>query len=560
MLDIAAQNAPSPAPIRPPRLAVLQLRGLGHFLPDLVAGLSASEQVEVRCFTVTGPEVMAAALAWTDDPARDALWFEFCWPPFPELIACTEFGGRRVIVRVHRIEAYGSPHAARAPWGKVTDVIAVSQDMAARLLLVAPSIAARTRIHVIHNGLDLSRHQLVPPPADPFRIGWCGWFSLHKNPNLALEILSRLRSTDPRWTLHMAIKPSEPVAQDSFMHLAERLSLSSAIHITESISPEAMADWHARNAVLLSTSVYESFGYAIAEAAAAGCDLAVLDYRGAEEFWPAEVRFASVDQAVALIQAARHGRWRSLIEQRFALERQVKRVLAVLAAKPAAAPRPQLIPLRHGTWEGRFPLTNPSDHIQRGMLLSGSFYEADMLEDVRSRLRPGGLFVDVGANIGNHALFAAAICGARVLAFEPSPILAAHCAATLAANGLSAALDLRRAGLGAAAGSAKLLPGPAENAGQTQLNLTEAGDVPVLRLDDVLDTAPDVVKIDVEGMEAAVLRGAQDVLRRHRPALYIEAATEKAHNEVTAILAPLGYRPRTRFNATPTWLFTTDAA
>src|SRR6185503_7000951 len=40
---------------RPPRLAVLQLRGLEHFLPDLLAGLAASGAVEVRPFTVTGP-------------------------------------------------------------------------------------------------------------------------------------------------------------------------------------------------------------------------------------------------------------------------------------------------------------------------------------------------------------------------------------------------------------------------------------------------------------------------------------------------------------------------
>jgi hypothetical protein len=100
---------------RPPRLAILQLRGLEHFLPDLAGGLAATGAVEIRRFTATGPAVLAEALAWTDEPARDALWFEFCWPPFPELIADTEFGGRRVLVRIHRIEAYETPHAARCP-------------------------------------------------------------------------------------------------------------------------------------------------------------------------------------------------------------------------------------------------------------------------------------------------------------------------------------------------------------------------------------------------------------------------------------------------------------
>lgn len=551
---------------RPPRLAVLQLRGLDHFLPDLVAGLAASRAVEPRRFTVTGPAVVAEALAWADDPARDALWFEFCWPPFPEIIARTDLGGRRVIMRVHRIEAYGSNHAAAAPWHLIDDAIVVGEDMAARLLRAAPALPATTRLHVVHNGLDLARH---PPAAAPdlFRIGWCGWLSLHKNPTLALEILHRLRTLDDRYTLHLSTRGGEAVAVDSFAHLARRMGIEQAIHVTEGIPPHAMPGWHARNGVLLSTSVYESFGYAIAEAAAVGCDLAVLDNTAAAEFWPEAVRFATVEEAVRLIRAARPHRWRGLVEARFGLDRQVGAVLALLADRPAPAPalapalapRERLVPIAHGGWRGVFPLRDPADHIQQVLLSTGAFYEAAMLEDLRTRLQPGELFVDVGANIGNHALFAAGVCGARVLAFEPSPALAEHCAATLAANGLAGALELRRAGVAEAAGTARLRPGPGGNAGQTSLDPGE-GEVPLVRLDDVLDgalgsQAPAVVKVDVEGMEEAVLRGARGLLGRHRPALYVEAATEAAFAAVQALLRPLGYRAEARFNHTPTWLF-----
>ncbi|MFZ4410190.1 MAG: FkbM family methyltransferase, partial [Paracraurococcus sp.] len=195
-----------------------------------------------------------------------------------------------------------------------------------------------------------------------------------------------------------------------------------------------------------------------------------------------------------------------------------------------------------------------ADHIQHALLSTGAFYESGMLEDLRRRLRPGGLFVDVGANIGNHALFAAAVCGARVLAFEPAPALADHCAATLAANGVSARLDLRRQGVGAAVGQARLLPGPGHNAGRTRLE-SGPGEVAVVRLDDMLAAAPDVIKIDVEGMEAEVLAGARGVLARHRPALYVETLDAAAFAAVEAVLRPLGYRAEMRFNRDPTWLF-----
>ncbi|WP_431271380.1 FkbM family methyltransferase [Dankookia sp. P2] len=411
---------------------------------------------------------------------------------------------------------------------------------------------------VVHNGLDLARFAPaatdMPRLADPFRIGWCGSMIARKNPTLALEVLARLLEEDARWRLHIVATPGDRMVQDALLRLVPRMGLAGAVRFDGALPAAAMPAWHAQNAALLSTSLHESFGYAIAEAAAAGCDLAVLDHRGAEEFWPEEVRFGTVDQAVVLLCNARPGRWRGLVAARFGLGAQVEAVLGLLRDRVPPAPRERLIPIAHGGWQGRFPLRNPADHIQHGLLSTGAFYEAEMLEDLRRRLPPGGLFVDVGANIGNHALFAAGPCGARVLAFEPSPALADHCAATLAANGLSARLDLRRLGLGAAPGTARLRPGPGHNAGRTRLDCGE-GQVAVARLDDVLAERPDAIKIDVEGMEPAVLEGARGTLGRHRPAIYVETLEEAAFAAVAAILGPLGYRAEARFNRDPTWLF-----
>ncbi len=287
-------------------------------------------------FSVRGAADLAAALAWTDQPDRDAVWFEFCWPPFPALIAGTEFGGRRVIVRVHRIEAYGSDHVAATDWSRVSDVMVVGEDMARRVRAAAPEIDLLARLHVIHNGVDTDR---FTPFAEfnPYRIGWCGWFSLHKNPLLALEILHRLHDEDRRYRLHISSKGGEKVALDAFRHLARRLGLEAAIRLDGAIGPDAMPAWHARNGVLLSTSVYESFGYAIAEAAACGCDLAILDNEAAGEFWPAPTRFAAVDEAVAIIQAAHPHRWRERVVSRYGLRLQAERIVKLLTDATAAS-------------------------------------------------------------------------------------------------------------------------------------------------------------------------------------------------------------------------------
>ncbi len=316
-------------PRRPPRLAFLLLRGLEHFAQDLIAGLPKATGWEVRPFHIGGPADLAAAFAWTDRPDRDALWFEFCWPPFPQLIAETDFAGRRVIVRVHRIEAMETPHVAQTQWDKVHDVIVVSADMAKRVRHAAPALDQSTRLHCVHNGLDTDR--FAPLRSwNRFRIGWCGLMTLRKNPVLALQVLFSLRAMDPRYHLHICSNGGETLATESFFHLARHLGLLDAVHVDGMLPQHAMPDWHARNGVLLHTSLHESFGYAIAEAAAVGCDIAVLEHPGAAEFWPETTRYGTVDEAVLLVRNAAPHRWRRHVTQHFPLTRQLAETAAVL--------------------------------------------------------------------------------------------------------------------------------------------------------------------------------------------------------------------------------------
>jgi glycosyltransferase involved in cell wall biosynthesis len=326
---------------RPPRLAFILLRGLDHFAHDLIARLPEATGWEVRGFLLNRLTDFHAALAWTDRPASDALWFEFCWPPFPHLIAETAFGGRRVIVRVHRIEAMETNHVAQTPWQKVSDLVVVSSDVAARVRLAAPALSSATRLHLIHNGLDL-QHFAPLQVWDPFRIGWCGLMTLRKNPTLALQVLASLRAIDDRYSLHICGQGGERLADTSFQHLVRRLGLSNAVYLDGKVPRAEMPAWHASNGVLLHTSLHESFGYAIAEAAAVGCDLAVLDHPGAEEFWPEATRFGSVAEAADLIRAAAPHRWRTHV-QRFALEGQIEATATMLCSGAALGNRPHVL-------------------------------------------------------------------------------------------------------------------------------------------------------------------------------------------------------------------------
>ena len=149
-------------------------------------------------------------------------------------------------------------------------------------------------------------------------------------------------------------------------------------------------------------------------------------------------------------------------------------------------------------------------------------------------LRRGDVAVDVGANKGSHTLWMARAVGSRgrVLACEPQLALAEGLARDLRSLGLYQC-EVRAVALGAEDGRATLHiptdldhPPGATLAGAALAGSTaRAVEVPVQRLDTLLrgeERRIAAVKIDVEGYESAVLRGAAETIAGHRPLLVVE--------------------------------------
>jgi FkbM family methyltransferase len=206
----------------------------------------------------------------------------------------------------------------------------------------------------------------------------------------------------------------------------------------------------------------------------------------------------------------------------------------------------------------RFHLPMPQDHIQRLILHSNAFYEQSMLEDIGPRLPEGGLVLDIGANIGNHTVFFAKVLGAKVLCFEPNPAVQAILKANVDLNNLGDRVEVHNIALGAEAGTGRVENENPSNLGMAKVVRSDGG-VRIARLDDIIKNEHvDLVKIDVEGMESDVLRGATATLHRCRPLLLIECGTLESLTSVEAQLRPLGYRKIKVYNDTPTYLFATS--
>lgn len=127
-------------------------------------------------------------------------------------------------------------------------------------------------------------------------------------------------------------------------------------------------------------------------------------------------------------------------------------------------------------------------------------------------LRPDDLFMDVGANIGSYTLLASGVCKARTISFEPDPQNMALLRRNIELNGLHTLVVLEQAAVGADDGEVDFTVGQGTDNRVTTANVGGTQRVSMRKIDSIAATPPIMIKVDVEGYEAEVFRGAQATL------------------------------------------------
>lgn len=211
------------------------------------------------------------------------------------------------------------------------------------------------------------------------------------------------------------------------------------------------------------------------------------------------------------------------------LARSVKRRLA--PAVKAVAPRL--------FWRRKYRLLQRLDESGTDARLAASLCD------------PNRISLDIGADVGDVTI-AMLPASRSVIAFEPRPAQARDLAAMFAA--VDAAVRVEAVALSDKSGVAAMRVVDSEPGRSTIDTHNVLGDVdgsgiqcidvPVKRLDDLRLDGVGLIKIDVEGHELAVLRGAAETLRRNRPVILVEAEERHRPNavaDITALLTGFGY-------------------
>lgn len=176
-----------------------------------------------------------------------------------------------------------------------------------------------------------------------------------------------------------------------------------------------------------------------------------------------------------------------------------------------------------------------SEHVESAIYFRA--FETLCVSVVLDYLKPGGVFVDVGANVGYYSLLAKKRAGpsGRVLAFEANPKTLIKLKRNIEMNELDG-IEVFEGALSDKAGTLQLFAPTStfhhgiKNHGESSLrNQGWAEHVEFTVQADTLDARLpgdvkqiDVLKIDVEGSEPMVFRGAEQTIRKHKPVILME--------------------------------------
>lgn len=298
------------------------------FLRDIIAFLKPD--YDIRFIHSRHEARLVEAISWAD-----IVWLEWCVEPavWATNNLAMRAHGKKVIVRLHSTEVIDGTLPHRVKWDEVDHLIFVSEDIRDELLKQMPDLPMRVPCSVISNGIDCARFTPGAVPADPHRIAWVGDIAMKKNPMLALQILRRLVDLDADYHLHVAGEALCPRTVRYLRHLIDTLDLRRSITFYGRIAD--IETWYRDKGVLLSTTLYESFGMNIGEAMASGCWPVVHNFPGAAKTWPADALFATVDQAVDLVLAAQANAYRSYVVEHYGLAIQTQAVRRLLGGEAA---------------------------------------------------------------------------------------------------------------------------------------------------------------------------------------------------------------------------------
>lgn len=175
--------------------------------------------------------------------------------------------------------------------------------------------------------------------------------------------------------------------------------------------------------------------------------------------------------------------------------------------------------------------------VERSLYYTGT-YEMGTLDIIERYLPDGGVFVDVGANIGLMSIVAALKAGenGKVIAFEPHSDTREIARHNIDINNFQNIVTIEPKAAGSEKGKKPLFDNWDVNRGAASLiksdNAEKSEVIEITTLDEEIgQSRVDIIKIDIEGFELEALKGAVEILQRKKPPVLIVECTEETEHQ-----------------------------
>ncbi len=222
----------------------------------------------------------------------DLAWFEWCDNLVIEASRLPKTCP--MICRLHSYEAF-TEMPSQVNWENVDHLIFVNKSVMELVGEPSASIVPKT---VIHNGVDIDRFTIPKSKTYGKKIASVGYINYKKNPGLLLYCFKKIYEYDPEFTFHIA-----------GLHQDPRIKLYFDNFLKESPLPiefcgwvKNMPAWYQDKDYVISTSLFESFHYSIAEGMASGLMPLIHNWYGAKHLYPEEHLFADPDACLELVK------------------------------------------------------------------------------------------------------------------------------------------------------------------------------------------------------------------------------------------------------------------
>ena len=234
----------------------------------------------------------------------DVLWFEWCNEMLLAALQMMQFKSGKIICRLHSYEAF-TQAPSNVDWSKVDDLIFVNKSVQDLMKIFGSdkAITGNVTQHVIPNLIKTEEWDFVPGKDKKNKIASLGHLNYKKDSSMLLPLSESLQGNDMPHKIHIA---------GEFQDMRYKLLFDQYMkaYKKEVSTPNLVFDGHQKNVngwledkkYLFNSSLFESFGYAIAEGMLCGSLPLVRNWFGVENVWPNITTWNTIGDILGLIE------------------------------------------------------------------------------------------------------------------------------------------------------------------------------------------------------------------------------------------------------------------